>query len=130
MMIKDWVESHDTDSDKAPSSGASESFIEPGKMKVIYFSNEFPSDDTRDLFRRLRVHSKDKRYPTLARFIAEATAALRGEVAGLPSSLRATVPKFDSIFSLEEQTALRQGPLGGAIDGVLLCALQIATLIG
>ncbi|PCG96050.1 Acyl transferase/acyl hydrolase/lysophospholipase [Penicillium occitanis (nom. inval.)] len=130
MMIKDWVESHDTDSDKAPSSGASESFIEPGKMKVIYFSNEFPSDDTRDLFRRLRVHSKDKRHPTLARFIAEATAALRGEVAGLPSSLRATVPKFDSIFSLEEQTALRQGPLGGAIDGVLLCALQIATLIG
>nr|A0A4P8DJU2.1 RecName: Full=Atrochrysone carboxylic acid synthase; Short=ACAS; AltName: Full=Dimeric xanthone biosynthesis cluster PKS; AltName: Full=Non-reducing polyketide synthase dmx-nrPKS [Cryptosporiopsis sp. 8999]QCL09091.1 dmx-nrPKS [Cryptosporiopsis sp. 8999] len=99
-------------------------------MKVAYFSNEFPHDDTRDLFRRLHVHSKDKRYPTLARFISEATSALRDEVAALPTALRALVPTFDSIFSLVDNTAVRQGRLGGAIDGVLLCALHIATFIG
>jgi Starter unit:ACP transacylase in aflatoxin biosynthesis len=129
-VIMDWIDSRDMDNVKIPSSGASESFVEPGKMKVAYFSNEFPYDDTRDLFRRLYVHSKDKRYPTLARFISEATSVLRNEVAVLPTVLRELVPTFDTIFSLVDHTAVRQGRLGGAIDGVLLCALHIATLIG
>ncbi|ESZ98980.1 putative polyketide synthase [Sclerotinia borealis F-4128] len=99
-------------------------------MKVGYFSNEFPHDDLRDLVRRLRVHSKDLRHTTLARFINEATLAVREEVRLLPTFLRTLVKPFETVFNFADQTALRDGPLGGAIDGVLLCAVQIATLIG
>lgn len=99
-------------------------------MKVGYFSNEFPHDDLRDLIRRLRVHSKDLRHTTLARFIDEATLAIREEVRLLPASLRKLVQPFETVFNFVDQTTLRSGPLGGAIDGVLLCAVQIATLIG
>jgi len=99
-------------------------------MKLGYFSNEFPHDDLKDLFRRLHVHSKDTRYTTLARFIHEATLAIRDEVRLLPATLRALVPSFETIFNFADHAALRNGPLGGAVDGVLLCVVQLATLIG
>ena len=99
-------------------------------MRVGYFSNEFPHDDLKELFRHLHVHSKDIRYPTLARFIHQATLAIREEVRLLPASLRLLVPSFESVFNLVDHSALRNGPLGGAVDGMLLCAIQIATLIG
>ncbi|KAB8304586.1 hypothetical protein EYC80_003965 [Monilinia laxa] len=113
-----------------PSDSTSASLVEPSKMKVGYFSNEFPHDDLRDLIRRLRVHSKDLRHTTLARFIDQATLAIREEVRLLPASLRKLVQPFETVFNFVDQTTLRSGPLGGAIDGVLLCAVQIATLIG
>lgn len=113
-----------------PSDSTGASLVEPSKMKVGYFSNEFPHDDLRDLVRCLQVHSKDLRHTTLARFITEATLAIREEVRLLPASLRTLVQPFETVFNFADQAALRNGRLGGAIDGVLLCAVQIATLIG
>ncbi|KAK4248222.1 hypothetical protein C7999DRAFT_31275 [Corynascus novoguineensis] len=125
-----WVASQKPENPDVPSSRTSESFLQPGKMKVAYFSNELPSEDLKDLLRRLHVHSKDRRYPTLARFIHEATLAIQDEVKLLPTNLRVLVPPFETIFSLVDHTILRHGPLGGSVDGVLHCGLQVAALIG
>lgn len=107
-----------------------DSLVEPAKMKVGYFGNEFPHDDLKDLFRRLYGHSKDRRHPILATFIREATLAVRDEVRSLPAAKKALVSPFDTIFQLADQAELRHGPLGAAVDGMLLCAVQLATFIG
>ena len=99
-------------------------------MRLVYFSNEFPRDDLKDLFRHLHVHSKDTRYPTLARFINQATLAIHEEVRLLPVTLKTLVPPFETIFSLADHSALRNGPLGGAVEGMLLCVVQLAAIIG
>ena len=99
-------------------------------MRLGYFSNEFPQDDLRDLLRHLHVHSKDRRYPTLAGFIYQATLAIQEEVRLLPATSRMLVPSFETVFNLADHSALRNGPLGGAVDGMLLCAVQLAALIG
>lgn len=99
-------------------------------MRLAYFSNEFPRDDLKDLFRHLHVHSKDTRYPTLARFINQATLAIHEEVRLLPVTLKTLVPPFETIFSLADHSALRNGPLGGAVEGMLLCVVQLAAIIG
>ena len=99
-------------------------------MRIGYFSNEFPHDDLKDILRRLYVHSKDIRYPTLSTFIYQATLAIHEEVRLLPATLRALVPSFETAFNLADHSVLRNGPLGGAIDGMLLCVVQLATLIG
>ncbi|KAF2205779.1 ketoacyl-synt-domain-containing protein [Delitschia confertaspora ATCC 74209] len=52
-------------------------------MKLVYFSNEFPHDDLQDLARRLHLHGKDRNHAILARFIEEATLAVREEGIGL-----------------------------------------------
>ncbi|KAK4234621.1 polyketide synthase [Achaetomium macrosporum] len=109
---------------------STDSFVEPGSRKFGYFGNEFPHDDLQDVFRRLWIHSKDRRHRLLAAFIHEATLAVRQEVALLPPSLRALVPPFETILTLADHTALRNGPLGGSVDGMLLCALQLAAFIG
>ncbi|KAL4935846.1 hypothetical protein BDV06DRAFT_233897 [Aspergillus oleicola] len=110
-----------------PQSGSQ---AEYSKMKLLYFSNEFPKDDLQGLFRRLYNHSKDRRYPILARFIDEATLAVRDEVRQLPSTVKALVPAFETVLNLADYPELRKGPLGGSMDGVLLCVLEVATLIG
>lgn len=125
----EWVEPRAPEKSDVPSSRTSESFVESGKMKVVYFSNELP-DDLRDLLRRLHLHSKDRLYPTLERFIYEATLAVHEEVRLLPAALKSLMPPFDTIFNLINHPTLRHGPLGGSIDGVLLSSLQIAALIG
>ncbi|KAK3382227.1 putative polyketide synthase [Lasiosphaeria ovina] len=117
------------DASSSPSSTA-ESLVETGKLKLGYFSNEFPHDDLKDLFRRLFAHSKDSRHTLLASFVREATLAVREEVRLLPATLRALVPPFESVFSLADHAELRSGPLGGSIDGLLLCAVQLAAFIG
>ncbi|KAJ9142487.1 Ketoacyl-synt-domain-containing protein [Pleurostoma richardsiae] len=99
-------------------------------MKIAYFSNEFPHDDLKELFRRIHVHSKSTQHSTLARFIDEATLAFRDEVRQLPATLRSRVPNVETIFNLVDDASLRKGPLGGAVDGMLLCTVQLATLIG
>ena len=100
------------------------------KMKVAYFSNEFPHDDLQDLLRRVHNHSKDRRHPILANFINEATLAVRDEVRQLPTALKKLVPPFETILNFAEFAELRKGPLGGAIDGVLLCAVELGAFIG
>jgi monodictyphenone polyketide synthase len=100
------------------------------KMKLIYFSNEFPQDDLQTTFRELLNHSKDRRHPALARFLEEATIAIREEVRQLPTALRKLVPPFDTILNFADFADLRSGQLSGAIDGILLCVIEVGTLIG
>ncbi|KAK4494421.1 hypothetical protein PRZ48_014719 [Zasmidium cellare] len=111
-------------------SRSSDSQGEFNRMKVIYFSNEFPQDDLATLFRELRVHSKDRKHQVLSQFIDEATLAVREEVRALPRALRATVPPFESILDFVNFDELRKGQLAGSIDGILLCTLELGTLIG
>jgi hypothetical protein len=109
---------------------SSDSQIESRKMKLIYFSNEFPHDDLQGLFRQIHNHSKDRRYPVLARFIDEATWAIRDEVQRLPASLRTLIPPFETILNFADYHELRKGPLSGSVEGLLLCVLELAILIG
>jgi hypothetical protein len=99
-------------------------------MELVYFSNEFPTDDLQDLFRRLRSHSKDRRHPILAQFINETTWAIKDEVRRLPTELKRLIPPFDTVLSWAENTELREGLICGAVDGVLLVVVQLATYIG
>lgn len=109
---------------------SSDSQPESCKMKLIYFSNEFPNDDLHELLCRVHIHSKDRRHTILARFIDEATFAIREELRWLPNALKALVPPFRTILNFVDYPELRNGPLSGSIDGVLLCVVELATLIG
>jgi monodictyphenone polyketide synthase len=100
------------------------------KLTLAYFSNEFPNDDLHDLTRKLHTHSKDKRRHVLARFIEEATLAIRDEIRQLPADLKALLPPFQSILNLVDHPELRSGPLSGSIDGVLLVVIELAIFIG
>ncbi|KAI1504073.1 putative polyketide synthase [Biscogniauxia marginata] len=104
--------------------------IDGDKMKLVYFSNEFPYDDLQTLFRELHQHSKSRQHPILARFLDEATLAIRDEVRQLPTALKALVPPFESILNFADFADLRKGPLCGSIDGILLCTVELGTLIG
>ena len=99
-------------------------------MKLVYFSNEFPHDDLQNLFRELHQHSKDRRHPVLARFFEEATIAIREEIRQLPTALKALIPPFENILSFSDFVDLRKGPLGGSIDGILLCTVELGAFIG
>ncbi|KAK2767075.1 Atrochrysone carboxylic acid synthase Agnpks1 [Arachnomyces sp. PD_36] len=114
----------------AISTPGSESPAEARKMKLVYFGNEFPHDDLRDLLRRIHSHSKDRQHATLARFLDDATIAIRDEVRQLPAHLRALVPTFESILNFADHPELRKGPLAGSVEGLLLCVVQLATFIG
>lgn len=100
------------------------------KSKLLYFSNEFPHDDLQNLFRELHQHSKTRRHPILARFLEEATLAIREEIKQLPNTLRGLIPPFETILSFSDFGHLRKGQLCGSIDGILLCTLELGTLIG
>lgn len=110
-----------------PSSGSQGDF---GKMKLTYFSNEFPHDNLNALFRRLWTHSKDRKHPVVANFIDEATVAIREEIRSLPTNLKALIPPFKTILNLADHADLRKGELCGSIDGVLLCVVELAAFIG
>ncbi|KAI0175049.1 hypothetical protein BJ166DRAFT_460527 [Pestalotiopsis sp. NC0098] len=102
----------------------------PPKFTLAYFSNEFPPDDLQSIVRKLFERSKSRQHPTLARFLEEATSVVRDEVRKLPNETKGLIPSFRSIFDFAEDAELRKGPLSGSIDGVLLCAVQFANLIG
>jgi monodictyphenone polyketide synthase len=104
--------------------------VDDAKMKLVYFSNEFPHDDLASLLRELQTHSRDRRYPILAQFLDEATLAIRDEVRQLPTTLRVQVPPFENVIGLADFVDLRKGPLSGAVDGVLLSIGEIGTFIG
>ncbi|EME79056.1 uncharacterized protein MYCFIDRAFT_34361 [Pseudocercospora fijiensis CIRAD86] len=99
-------------------------------MEFVYFSNEFPKDDLHDIYRGLHNHSKHRDFPLLARFLNEATAAVKDEVRRLPTELKRLIPPFDNLLSWVENKELREGLLCGAIDGVLLIVAQVASYIG
>lgn len=100
------------------------------KMELVYFSNEFPREDLQDLFRRLHNHSKGKNHPVLARFIQEATWAVKDEIRRLPMELQQLIPPFETLLSWVENTEFREGLICGAVDGALLIVVQLATYIG
>ena len=99
-------------------------------MELVYFSNEFPKEELQDLFRRLHNRSKGKAHPILAQFLVEATWAVKEEIRQLPTELKQLIQPFKSILSWAENTELREGLICGAVDGVLLVVLQLATYIG
>ncbi|KAF2272823.1 putative polyketide synthase [Westerdykella ornata] len=100
------------------------------RMELVYFGNEFPREDLQDVFRRLHNYSKDRHYPVLARFIHEATWAIKDEVRRLPNELKQLFPPFDTVLAWAENSELREGLICGAVDGVLLIVVQLATYIG
>ncbi|KAF4242108.1 hypothetical protein CNMCM8980_000436 [Aspergillus fumigatiaffinis] len=99
------------------------------RAQTVWFGNEFPSDDLKDLFRRLHQHSKDRRFRLLSVFLDESTAILKEEVANLPQQLRELVPHFDTACTLAE-VDFRQGALGAAMESALLTILELGMLIG
>lgn len=99
-------------------------------MALVYFSNEFPKGDLQDLFRHVRRGSKDRRHALLAQFLDKATTAIDEEVSQLPSHLRSNFSKFRDITAWSEDVGLRTGPFCGAVDGVLLIAVQLSSFIG
>ncbi len=112
---------------------ASETSGAPGRAetKLVFFSNEFPNDDLKDLFRRLHRHSKDRRFTLLAAFLEECTVVVREEAARLPKPLQSLIPHFDSILGLLDTGGdFRQGSLGAAMESVFLCVLELGMLIG
>jgi hypothetical protein len=104
--------------------------VDHTERKLAYFSNEFPKEDLQILFRRLHKHSKTNNHAVLAQFLSEATRAVKEEIRELPAGLRQLIPPFTSILSWVEHPELREGLLCGAIDGVLLIIVQLATYIG
>lgn len=128
----EWIGNRNADqsSTTATTPSTAESLVEPGKAKIVHFSNEILHDDLKDTLRLLYRHSKDGKYPSLARFIQEATLVVRHEVRLLPTTLRTLVPPIETVFDLYNHEELRNGPLGGTIEAVLLCASQLATFIG
>ena len=98
--------------------------------RLLFFSNDFPNDDLRELFRRLYVNSKCQRFRFLATFLDACSDAVHGEVAALPLNLKTLVPTFKSVLSLADDPHFRQGPVGGALENALLCVLEIGMFIG
>ncbi|KAF3058488.1 Conidial yellow pigment biosynthesis polyketide synthase [Daldinia childiae] len=72
----------------------------------------------------------NRKHSVLARFIQEATSAVAEEVRFLSADVRALVPPFESVLNLASLSDTHKGPLGGAIEGVLLCVAELASLIG
>ncbi|GIZ46902.1 hypothetical protein CKM354_001000800 [Cercospora kikuchii] len=100
-----------------------------GVMGLAYFSNEFPPDDIATVLRNIRFLAQDRRHPLLESFLVKATEAVRKEIQHLPGELRNAFPAFPCITSLWGEHELRQGSLSGAIDGSLLCVVQLGIYI-
>ncbi|KAK5654604.1 hypothetical protein OQA88_7234 [Cercophora sp. LCS_1] len=110
-----------------PSSDSQEDF---GRLRLAYFSNEFPHDNLPNLLRRLWNHSKDRSHPLLANFIDLATLAVREEIRQLPTAVKSLIPPFQTVLNFVDFADLRKGHLSGSIDGVLLAAVELGTYIG
>ncbi|KAJ5834965.1 hypothetical protein N7447_000991 [Penicillium robsamsonii] len=97
---------------------------------LIFFSNEFPNDDLKDVFRRLHRHSKDRRFTLLATFLENCARVLKEETSRLPQHLRELIPPFEDLFTLVDGGQFRLGPLGASMESAFLCALQVGMIIG
>jgi asperthecin polyketide synthase len=97
---------------------------------LLYFGNEFPSDDVNEIFRRLQQHSKDRRFRLLNAYLEDSILVLQDEIAKLPHSVRSQVPHFDNIATLSEIGYLRELGLGAAMESAFLLILQLGLFIG
>jgi asperthecin polyketide synthase len=111
--------------DKVRETGASSN-----ESTILWFGNEFPSDDLNELFRRLQQHSKDRRFRLLNAYLEESTLVLQDEINKLPHHIRSQVPHFDNIVTLSENGYLRDLGLGAAMESALLIILQLGLFIG
>ncbi|RFU27286.1 hypothetical protein B7463_g9051, partial [Scytalidium lignicola] len=103
---------------------------EPDSAEVVFFGNNFPNDDLKDLFRRLSRLSKDVRFRTLAAFLDTATNTLKDEIVKLPPPARDEAPHFDNILGLVEHGDFRGSALSAAMESATLTTLQLAMVIG
>ncbi|EDP47078.1 hypothetical protein KXW98_000949 [Aspergillus fumigatus] len=101
----------------------------PSQLALFYFANGLPPDDIQDLFQRLRSQSKTESGWTLRAFVVQATNALREEIRQLPHHLRNPLTPLDNALDLAVVPDWRRGPLAGALEGVLLCLIEIGSLI-
>lgn len=115
---------------ETPSSTGSSDMVNDYSAKVVFFSNEFPNDDLREMFRRLYRHGKDKRFRNLALFLEECTSVVKEESLKLPQQAQDLIPPFESIAHLADHGDFRQGCLGAAMESVILCVLEVGMLIG
>ena len=100
------------------------------RQRIFFFGSEFPKDELRDLFRRMLVHTKDRRFRLLAAFIKESTRVLKDELELLPRFVRDQVPHFENILHLPEHGNFREGCLGAAMENVFLVVLQVGVFLG
>ncbi|KAL4874942.1 hypothetical protein BJY04DRAFT_233188 [Aspergillus karnatakaensis] len=100
------------------------------RHKLVFFGNEFPSDDLKLLLRNLLRQSQDRRFRLLSAFVHEATLVLRDEISKLPQYLQNQVPHFESVLTLAEHGDFREGGLGAAMESALLVVLQLGHFIG
>lgn len=100
-------------------------------VRFILFSNELPSGDLHDLFRRLHRCAKLPRYSILASFLRQSAWVLRQEIQKQPRQIRESVPPFSDIVTLASHwDGLKNSQLGGAWEAALVCVYEIAMLIG
>ena len=94
-----------------------------------HFSKELPIDRIVDVLRHLHIKGKGRNHALLALFLERAVAALREEMRELERTLKDLVRPFKVLSQLAEDVELRQGPLGESIEGMLLCVVEIGTLL-
>lgn len=102
--------------------------------KVLYFSGEIPQGDPQgdqqELFRKLRLLSKERNHPILASFLDAATAGLKRECSQQSRDRRQVLPAYESVLDLTEHVIdLRKTSLGGAIERVLSLVFQLGSFI-
>lgn len=98
---------------------------------LLFCSNELPKDGIETKLAAIHRRAKDRKFHFLSRFLSECTEVLKAEVAELHPSSRVLLPQFHNVLGLAGNLDdYRDGPLGGALEGALLCVLQIGMIIG
>ncbi|TKW55861.1 Conidial yellow pigment biosynthesis polyketide synthase [Colletotrichum tanaceti] len=116
-----------------PSSSSWDHTPEAGSARLLFFGNDFPSDNAGNLFRVLSRSSAHLKCAQLAHFIKLCNHVLKDEISKLAKRWQDDVPCFDNVLDLvddDNDNKFRKGPLGGAIEGVFLAIFQIGMLIG
>jgi monodictyphenone polyketide synthase len=99
-------------------------------MKLIFFSNKFPTEEPSDIFRQLRQQSRSDSHIILRQLLKEATLAVRDEIRLLPAELRSCLPPFRCILDLAEHYDWHRGPLAGTFECVFLCLSSLGLFVG
>ncbi|CAG7947122.1 unnamed protein product [Penicillium nalgiovense] len=99
--------------------------------RFLLFSHTFPHDRLSDLFESLQRWSRERRLPLLATFLKECTFGLKEEILSMPRQMQDAFPPPQSIMAwVENLEELQKSPAGGALEGALLCVLELGMLIG
>jgi hypothetical protein len=99
-------------------------------MKTIHFNYDFPEGQAGDIFLRFRVFAKTNQHILLRQFLREATLVIRDEVRLLAADQRKIFPPFNTVLDLASLESMRKGPLGGAVELILLVVVELGLFIG